>query len=154
MLKKTLFISFFFFLAALFVYLGGSEEGMDVQKTMQKTKMEKVMEKERERGTWDHFKREYLPYYKERKTPQGFWVRKAVDFFELFLLITCSMVIALSLEISGVLSLIALFFWPLLRFARLSEHSALAFMSSVRNGSVGNGILMSAKDTGAIDKRE
>ncbi len=154
MLKKTIFMTFFLFLAGLFVYLGGSEEGMDMQKTMPKTKMEKVVEKERDRGAWENFKRDYLPYYKERKTPQGFWVRKGVDFFELFLLITCSMLIALSLEISGVLSLIALFLWPLLRFARLSEHSALAFMSSVRNGSVGNGILMSAKEGGAIDKRE
>ena len=162
MFKKTLFITFFVFLAGLFVYLGGAEEGMDMQKTMPKTKMEKSLDKnkesdkerEKDRGTWENLKRDHLPYYKERKTPQGFWVRKGTDFFELFLLITCSTLIALSLEISGVLGLIALVLWPLLRFARLSEHSALAFMSSVRNGSVGNGILMSAKDGGAIDKRE
>ncbi len=103
---------------------------------------------------WSAVKSEYIPYYKEKKSDVGFWVRKGVSLLELYLLLSLSTIIAVLLEVTGVVRFLGVVLGPLVRIGRLNGHSIVAFFSSFRNGSIGNGILRTAYDNNQINKRQ
>lgn len=108
----------------------------------------------RKPSAYKAWKTAHVPFYSEKKSPQGFWTRKTIQLIETLCAISIAVLLASALEVSGFVKFFSIFFWPLIRLGRLTSATAPAFFAALRKASIANGILVAARDTGRINNRQ
>ena len=98
-------------------------------------------------------KRKSSPYSKWKRT-LSFWPRKAYLLAELGLFIIIGVLIAQMLEVSGAVKYLAWVTWPVIKLGRLGDAASPALLMSVQSGAVANGMLVSSRDQGQLNRRQ